>query len=128
MILIVAAVADPAPVAFLTQAESQVIIGALVVFLIIFVDYVIGFVIGLSAIVIYARIFKEKYGISTRFPMSLMGESRPYITPKDLQNAQDNVVGEVKTPYKGIPGVYSAQGLDSELPGIEGSGSVGQDF
>lgn len=129
--LITATMISPRSFYALTRADIQVIIAAVVIFTILFVDHIFGFILGLSALVLYSRVFMDKYGISPRKALSV--NVTDYITPKNLEDAQSNVfdAAKVNEPYKGVSGVYgeavySAQGLDMQLPGLEKA--LGQDF
>ena len=132
-VLLTGTLIDPVSVQFIVRPELQIVIAAVVVFCVLFVDHIFGFILGLAALSVYTRVFMHKYG---RTPFSLNGRSgslTPYVTPKHLEDAQNNVVDpkEMTMPYvgaKGIHGerVYSAQGLDTDLPGLEKS--IGEDF
>jgi hypothetical protein len=133
-VLLTGTLIDPVSVQFIVRPELQIVIAAVIVFCVLFVDHIFGFILGLAALTTYTRVFMHKYG-RTPFSMSLNGRGAltPYVTPKNLEDAQNNVVDpkEMTTPYVGAKGiygerVYSAQGLDTELPGLEKS--VGEDF
>ena len=132
-LLLTVSLIDPASAAFIVRPEIQIVFAAVVVFSVLFLDHIFGFILGLAALVLYTRVFMRKYGYNG-YPMSVFkGKQSAYITPENLNDAQNNVVDpkDVNVPYvgsKGIYGepVYSAQGLDTNLPGIEKS--VGEDF
>ena len=116
-ILITATLIDPKPFAFMTLMEVQVVLAAFVVFTILFVDHIFGFIIGLSLIAIYSRVFMDKYGISLTGDFANSGNSKitPYVTAQNLLDAQNNVVGDEAKPYGGIADAgYTAQGVQGE--------------
>lgn len=132
-ILITATLIDPTPFKVLTRADIQIVFAALIVFVILFVDHIFGFMIGLSVLVIYSRVFVNTYGVRPFGNKVTEGQVSAYVTEQHLDNAQNNIVdaAHVDEPYKGVNGmrgeaVYSAQGLDRDLPGMELS--VGQVF
>jgi uncharacterized membrane protein required for colicin V production len=127
-ILLTATLIDPMNVKFIVRPDVQVVCAAVVVFIVLFVDHIFGFVLGLAVITLYARVFMDTYGMSA-FP----SRNVPYVTPANLEDAQSNIFNEknVNTPYVGAKGVhgeavYSAQGLDASMPGFEKS--IGGDF
>lgn len=132
-LLITATMVDPTSYRFLARADIQIIIAAVVVFLVLFVDHIFGFLLGLTVLVMYSRVFMHKYGINLFDMGRLMDDSmnsnssgaRAFVTPKNLEDAQSNVFDpiEFNKPYKGVTGVYgesvySAQGIDGQWPGI----------
>jgi hypothetical protein len=129
--LIAATLVEPSKFSVLVRSDIQVIIAALVVFVLLFVDHILGFLIGLSVLILYSRVFMAKYGIKGFDLMNRSNMMAPYVTPKNLQDAQSNVVENEDEVYVGISGVYgedvySAQGLDKALPGY--IPALGQDL
>jgi hypothetical protein len=140
-LLIASTLVDPTSYTLVTRADIQVIIAAAIIFLIVFVDHIFGFIVGLAVLVLYSRVFMKKYGISgfswpfgsSGYPMDPL--ITDYITPQNLEDAQSNVFekSEYDKAYTGVNGVYgeavySAQGLDGELPGISEPVGGGQPF
>ena len=125
-ILIIATLIDPKPFSFMTLTEVQVVLAAFVVFTILFVDHIFGFIIALSLISIYSRVFMDKYGISlTGSFNNTSSKVTPYVTAQNLLDAQNNVVGDETKPYGGIADAgYTAQGVqgtssyDKLVPGF----------
>ena len=121
--LIASTLADPQMFRFVIRADVQIILGAIIVFLVLFADHIFGFLIGLSAIVLYSRVFMHVYGIDIMGRKSSgrsSAYSTGYVTPKNLEDAQTNVFDPtvMGMPYKGIHGVYgeavySAQGYEA---------------
>lgn len=138
--LIVATLIDPKYFEMVIRSDVQVIVAAIVIFVTLFVDHILGFLLGLSALVIYSRVFMKKYGITgfgtfwNTYPMkSLVSDN--YITEDNLKDAQSNVVDDAQydEAYKGVDGVYgeevyNAQGLEEKsiLPGLGADAPVGQ--
>lgn len=125
-LLITATIVDPRGFEVLVRSDVQLILASVIIFLLVFVDHIMGFILGLTALVLYSRVFMAKYGISL-FDAAKGGPMTPntaeYVTPWHLKDAQNNVVDEdaFEKPYKGVNGdnVYSAQGLDAKiLPGL----------
>lgn len=137
-LLLPATLIKPTSLDFMIRPEIQIVLAAVVVFSVLFVDHIFGFILGVSALVLYARVFIHKYGRSSNgfgYPMASLfnGKNTSYITPENLKDAQNNVVDptDINVPYVGAKGiygeaVYSAQGLDTNLPGLEKT--VGEDF
>jgi hypothetical protein len=131
-LLIGATLVQPETMSIVTRPDIQVVIAAIVIFVVAFIDHIFGFLLGLSAVVLYSRVHMYKYGISvTGYPMSLGTGNSAYVTPAHLDDAQNNVIDTAlfSQPYKGIDGnVLSAQGLENDMPGIGVVQTVGQDF
>lgn len=125
-ILIAATLIDPKDFEFVIRSDVQIVLAAIVIFFIAFVDHIFGFILGLTVLVLYSRAFTSKYGISL-LDNTKGGPMTPntseFVTPKHLVDAQSNVVDSenVYKPYKSVDTdkMYSAQGLDSSiLPGL----------
>lgn len=117
-VLITATLIDPKPFTVLTLMEVQVVLAALVVFIVMFVDHIFGFLLGLALIAIYSRVFMYRYGIRLTGDFTGNSKSVAYVTPQNLVDAQNNVIGgedNIGKPYSGIAASgYTAQGL----PGV----------
>lgn len=110
-ILITATLIDPKPFTFLTHMEVQMAFAAVVVFTVMFVDHIFGFILGLSLIALYSRVFMHKYGINILGDFGGKSETIAFVTPKNLLDAQNNVVDDDGKPYSGIAAKgYTAQG------------------
>lgn len=106
----------------------QIAMGLIVVSSILFVDVIFGALLALAVLIWY---FKMNYRrlVSTTLAGSGNQQARHptiYGTPKNLTDAQTNVVDEkmMSTEMIGFDGVYGetvlgAQGLDKTLPGLE---------
>ena len=136
-ILLVAIFVDAFYIQNIIQPDIQVVLGTIVVTIILLDNVVAGLILGLAVFVMYMRVYTDKYGItfdmlmsstskrnSGKYPMkSLLKE---YITPEHLKNAQDNTFDDddFDKSMVGIEGVYgeavySAQGIDKVMPGLE---------
>ena len=118
---------------FIINPDIQLLLGTVVVAIIIFLDSVSGLLLGLSLLVAYLRVYAKKYNINineiitnknTRNYPNAPLISSYYITPKDLENAQNNIVSNdnYDKEIKGFTGVYNeavygAQGIDKIMPG-----------
>jgi hypothetical protein len=119
------------------------VFGIAIVAVIMFVDSITGLIFGLTLLLVYLRVYAKIYNIkldslidiqnlllnesdipknnSKNYPNeSLVGNN--YITPKNLEDAQNNVVDKSAKDYVGINGIYnqgvfSAQGMDKDFPG-----------
>ena len=113
--------------------DVQLLLGTIVVAIIIFLDSVSGLLLGLSLLIAYLRVYAKKYNINMKeiitnkrtrdYPNAPLISSY-YITPKDLENAQNNIVSNdnYNKEVKGFTGVYNepvygAQGIDKIMPG-----------
>jgi hypothetical protein len=136
IILILALVLNTRYFKSITKPEYQVVLGTIVIAIILFDNAFSGLLIGLSIIILYARVIAHKNGINLDImslfnksgsnlqngnPMRQLVKDTPYITPKNLLNAQNNIVNakNYNNTYIGIPKmngypVYSAEGTDVE--------------
>lgn len=123
LLLTLATLLNPSYMRFVVRPDVQVVLGAAIVAFLVFVDYVAGFIAGLALLVMYNRVYMDMYGITgfdlTMYPMTSL------VTSEDLGKIQSNVFDDAKydKPYTGVQGVYgervySAQGLDNEMPGM----------
>jgi hypothetical protein len=135
ILLLLAAFVDVKYVQFIIHPDVQLIIGTMIVAIIIFYDALSGFILGITMLVLYLRVFSNKYNIDIKefitgkktpeyqYPMdSLVTDG--YITPKNLEDAQNNIIdmNSYNKEIKGFKGaynepVYGAQGIDSMMPG-----------
>jgi hypothetical protein len=132
LVLLVAALIDVNYVQFIINPDMQLLLGTIVIAIIVFFDAISGLILGLSLLVLYLRVYSKKYNIdireiitgnkSSNYPMKSLVSA--YITPKDLENAQSNVVDEAGY-FKEVKGfrsphnepVYGVQGIDPVMPG-----------
>ena len=130
VILIFVALVDIKQIDFALEKEWQYIFSLGILFTLIFVDIVSGFIFGLILATIYIRLYDIKI---LPDKIQKMEEDRSkgfhekdleFITPLHLKKAQTNIVSEVDytKEYKGIKGVYGeavygAQGIDVKNPG-----------
>lgn len=118
-----------APLSFLKPFKDRLFQLAIAVLIVgvVALEPFAGLLLGIAAIVGYARVHASLLGpLARRFPGSTESIT-PFVTAKHLKDAQDNVVSEkeYETPIKGIKGVYgepvySAQGTEKSkdiLPG-----------
>ena len=141
LVLIAAMLVDPSYFQNIIQPDIQIVLGTFVVAIILLDNVIAGLVLGLAVFVIYMRVYADKYGItfgmltrknnSHKYPMkSLLKE---YITPEHLKDAQDNTFDTESFDKSmiGIHGVYgeavySAQGIDKVMPGLDKYASLEQ--
>ena len=131
--IILSLIVNPKALLFIITPEIQIILGTLVVAVIAFGDAITGFFLGIAILLFYLRVYSVKYGISLfpfnitlnknndKYPMSNL-VSR-YVTPENLNDAQNNIVDKPSSEIKGFRGiygerVYGAQGLDKNMPGF----------
>jgi MFS superfamily sulfate permease-like transporter len=135
LLLIFVAVIDLKYLEFALAKEWQYIIAVSVLFTLLFVDSVTGFIFAVILAILYVRIYDVKI-FSTRAKYTVFDEKAlEFITPEHLAAAQSNVVSPAKE-YIGIKGVYGedvygAQGLYEVKPGyssdVAPGDSLGQD-
>jgi len=115
----------------LRRDEIQVLLGLTVVSIILFVDAMIGLILGLALLVLFYRTHEEllmKNGNKTGWFGSfrendLMVTLEDYVTPSHLESAQSNTINAnagskiigIKDPYGGL--VYDTQGAYIGMPG-----------
>jgi hypothetical protein len=113
---------------FLRRDEVQLVLGVLIVGFIVFVDAVVGLLLGLGFLVLFYRTHSammptgESWAGSFR-DHDLMVTVDNYITPRHLEQAQQNTIDAntnnkmvgIKDPYGGA--VYDAQGTFDAMPG-----------
>lgn len=118
---------------FISKLEWQLFLGTLAILFILFVDPYTGLLLGLLFLVTYLRFYMKEFNISfiekdyNKYPMNSLVTTN-YITEKHLKDAQNNIVNErnYTNEYIGVRGVYgeqvySSQGTDKIMPGINGS-------
>ena len=142
-VLLVSLLVDTSDLKDVIKPEVQIVFGIAIVAVIMFVDSITGLIFGLTLLLVYLRVYAKIYNIkldslidiqnlllnesdipknnSKNYPNeSLVGNN--YITPKNLEDAQNNVVDKSAKDYVGINGIYnqgvfSAQGMDKDFPG-----------
>ena len=120
---------------FVVNPDIQLIVGTLIVAIILFGDAWAGLFLAIAVFVSYLRVYSLKYGVNIsevltgqrnlkNYPMESLVNA--YITPKNLEDAQTNVVSKeaYNKEVKGIHGVYNepvygAQGIDASMPGLD---------
>lgn len=155
--ILVAILLDSEYFIFIMKPEYQVILGTIVIAIILFDNAFAGLLCGLAVIIMYTRVIAHKYGINLDImalfeekhgspnkptvmkngnPMNDLVKTVPYITPKNLLDAQNNIVDPRTyndtyigiTNLKGSP-IYSAEGTDKEgktnVQGYDGSVYIG---
>jgi MFS superfamily sulfate permease-like transporter len=143
-VLLVSLLVDTSDLKDVVKPEVQIIFGIAIVAIIMFVDSITGLIFGLTLLLVYLRVYAKMYNIkldslvdiqnllmsdvnknpndSTNYPNeSLVGIN--YITPKNLEDAQNNIVDGKASQYVGIQGIYNqgvfgAQGMDDKYPGF----------
>lgn len=120
---------------FIINPDIQLVFGTIIVAIILFGDAFAGLFLAIAMFVCYLRVYSTKYGIDIRevltgtrtlknYPMETLVNA--YITPKNLEDAQTNIVSKeaYNKEVKGIHGVYNepvygAQGIDASMPGLD---------
>jgi len=108
---------------FALAKEWQYIIAVAILFTLLFVDVVTGFIFAVALAIIYIRLYDIK--LFNKKPYTVFDEKAlEFITPENLKSAQSNVINEdvYQKEYVGIKGVYGedvygAQGLYEVKPG-----------
>jgi MFS superfamily sulfate permease-like transporter len=142
-VLVVSLLIDTADFQDIIKPDVQIILGVGIVAIIMFVDSITGLILGITILIIYLRVYAKMYNINLesivdiknllsnyddtntkRYSSESLVDGN-YITPKNLEDAQNNVFDKNKYEteligIKGIygKGVYGAQGFDKELPGF----------
>jgi hypothetical protein len=147
-VLLVSLLIDTSDLKDVVKSEVQIVFGIAIIAIILFVDSITGLIFGLTLLLVYLRVYAKMYGIkldslvdiqnllitdttkpdqndkndSTDYPNKSLIGGNNYITPKNLEDAQNNLVDPKAQEYIGIhgiynQGVYSAQGMDTILPG-----------
>lgn len=135
VILLIAIMLDADHFKFMVYPEIQAIAGVLVVAVLLFDNVVSGLVLGISVLIMYARVYSNQYGINwgnqltgKKMNSALSSAVKKYITPQDLEDAQNNIVSKkaYETPVIGMSGVYGetvygAQGFAEKnvMPGYD---------
>jgi hypothetical protein len=134
IILVISLFIDVQYIQFIINPDIQLLLGTIVVAVIIFFDSISGLLLGLSLLVTYLRVYAKKYNINlseiitnkTRkdYPNAPLVSASYYITPKNLADAQNNIVNkenynEEVVGFRGAYNepVYGAQGIDTTMPG-----------
>ncbi len=126
VILIFVALVDIKQIDFALEKEWQYIFSLGILFTLIFVDIVSGFIFGLILATIYVRLYDIKILPEDQREgrKGYHEKDLEFITPLHLKKAQSNVVSDINyaKEYKGIEGVYGeavygAQGIDAKNPG-----------
>lgn len=127
-ILIVSLIADTDHFKFVMYPDMQLILGSVIVAILVFADVIVGLTLGFALFVLYIRVYADYTGIDVTWnsifkPFEGKNESE-YITPEHLKDAQNNVINSDNAPLIGFKDPYgekvlSAQGMDSEIPGID---------
>jgi hypothetical protein len=146
IIVIVSLIIDLKYVQYIINPDIQLIIGTTIIAIIIFGDAFAGLLLAVAVFILYFRVYSLKYGVNIKdiiygpangnktsnYPMGQLFDG--YITPKNLEDAQTNIVSEpaYNKEIKGIKGVYNepvygAQGIDKMMPGY-GSPFPGETF
>ncbi len=136
-VLIIAVFLDSSYFEHITQPDVQVVLGTLVIAIVLFDNVIAGLIIGLSVLIMYMRVYVTKFGItinlwnwdgdgsqSSKYPMKTLFNE--HVTAANLKDAQNNVVndGDYEKEMVGVKGVYgeavySAQGTDKLMPGLD---------
>jgi hypothetical protein len=111
---------------FVVLPEVQMVVGTLIVLYIVLVDAVGGFIAGVAVLIMYFRVFGNKFGLTWGQAIGLKTVEKPYVSEQLLESAQSNVFSksDLNVEMKGIKGVYGeevygAQGQDRSMPGFE---------
>ena len=130
LLLITAIVLPSGVLSVFYNPVAQLVAAVVVVATLLFVDPFAGLVLGLALLAIYFRLYRDSEMAKdwargdeprTAGPMARLVSG--YITPKHLEDAQNNVVSNDKEMI-GISGVngeavYSSQGTDAMMPGYD---------
>lgn len=132
MFLVLSSVVALPYVSFIIRPEVQMILGTAITLYIILVDPIGGLLFGLALLVLYLRVYGNKFGLTWNQVLGFdrsekqTGKYMNYITPEHLESAQNNIFSPVdyQGEMKGIKGVYGeevygAQGIDKTMPGFE---------
>ena len=152
VVLLIAIILDSDHFSFMVRPEVQAIAGIFVVAVLLFDNVVSGLVLGIAVLIMYMRVYSSKYNITwnswattnlfgdvlSNNSSSMKGSGRShdshmnptvrkYVTPADLEDAQNNVVDNqaFNTPGVGISGhVFGAQGTADRdiLPAFDNFG------
>jgi hypothetical protein len=134
IVLVISILIDVKYIQFIINPDIQLLLGTIVVAIVIFFDSISGLILGLSLLITYLRVYAKKYNINLseiitnkqtkNYPNSPLVSSKYYITPKNLADAQNNIVNKdnYNTEVKGFTGaynepVYGVQGIDNMMPG-----------
>lgn len=148
-VLFVSLIVDTADFKDIIKPDVQIILGVGIVSIIMFVDSITGLILGLTILIIYLRVYAKMYGIkienivdvknlllngdhnTSKYPMETLVNDTNYITPKNLEDAQNNVFDKkvFDKQYIGINGIYGkgvlgAEGIDKEFPGYVNDASL----
>jgi hypothetical protein len=134
-VLIIAVFMDSSYFEHITQPDVQVVLGTLVIAVVLFDNVIAGLIIGIAVLIMYMRVYVTKFGITINLWNWDKGQSKAYpmktlfnehVTAANLKDAQNNVVNEgdyakEMVGVKGVYGeaVYSAQGTDKLMPGLD---------
>jgi hypothetical protein len=135
-VLIIAVFMDSSYFEHITQPDVQVVLGTLVIAIVLFDNVIAGLIIGIAVLIMYMRVYVTKFGItinlwnwdkgmsSNAYPMKTLFNQ--HVTAANLKDAQNNVFNDddydkEMVGVKGVYGeaVYSAQGTDKLMPGLD---------
>ena len=119
LVLILIALLDFKFLSVLLKKEWLYIIAVVIIFVLLFIDPIAGFIFGLAMVTLIVKMY------NVRLPWGYTSTKKEddvlnFVTPEHLRNAQNNIIIEedaYEKDYKGIEGVYGeevygAQGLD----------------
>ena len=119
LVLILVALVDFKFLSVLLKKEWLYVIAVVILFVLLFVDPIAGFIFGLAMVTLIVKMY------NVRLPWGYTSTKKDddvlnFVTPDHLRNAQNNIIIEedaYEKDYKGIEGVYGeevygAQGLD----------------
>ena len=134
-VLIIAVFMDSSYFTHITQPDVQVVLGTLVIAIVLFDNVIAGLIIGIAVLIMYMRVYVTKFGITInlwnwdqsakhKYPMKTLFNQ--HVTAANLKDAQNNVFndGDYDKEMVGVKGVYgeavySAQGTDKLMPGLD---------
>lgn len=119
LVLILVAILDFKFLSVLLKKEWLYVIAVVILFVLLFVDPIAGFIFGLAMVTLIVKMY------NVRLPWGYTSNKKDddvlnFVTPEHLRNAQNNIIiseDAYEKDYKGIEGVYGedvygAQGLD----------------
>lgn len=130
LVLILVALLDFKFLSVLLKKEWLYVIAVVVLFILLFVDPIAGFIFGLALVTLIIKMYNVRLPWGYRSLNKQDDDVLNFVTPEDLRNAQTNIIineDAYEKDYKGIEGVYGeevygAQGLDV-FPGYTKNGA-----
>jgi len=121
ILLVLSFIVKTSDFVLITKPNVQLILGLSVVAIILFFDAIFGLILGLSILIMFMRVNTYILGIDINYKFKSNSKKTPYVTAKNLEDAQTNVysnskdiIGVVDPITNSAKDVWGAQGSLNE--------------